>query len=866
MSTQATVKQSTKRPVRGAKTKPPKTQTDHLPVPVKEKFPEELIWLPAKERPPFPGVIASTLVQEAPFIKGAEAILKQREPYFATSYLKDENSQDNFYNIGCIARVLKSARTNDANIAEPMEHSVFISETNTEHGGKLQGFLYRALRRIKIESVVARTPYLRVRVRYFKEDAEGVFGLKDAEINSYLSLIISKVKELIRLDSVFVEEMKLFISQHALSSPLLFINLISGHLTAPSPKELQELLAVRGLKERMLRMIYYLQKEVEIFELRKKIDTQVQKEVSKQQRQFFLREQLKYIKKELGIESDEKTLVLEEFTQKAATLKLSARAQQVVTEECRKLSLYDSRSPEYSLVRSYVEWILGMPWTVPELTLPPLVKLAKVLERHHYGMMKVKERILEFMAVEKLKGATRGSILCFLGPPGVGKTSLGKSIAEATGRKFYRFSLGGMRDEAELKGHRRTYVGAMPGKFIQALKVVGTLHPVIMLDEVDKMASGFRGDPASVLLEVLDKEQNQQFLDHYLDVPVDLSKVLFITTANQIETIPLPLLDRMEVVELSGYVPAEKAMIAKRHLLPKLAAEHGVRHGVINIETAALHQLISSYARESGVRSLEKSLAKIFRKAIYTQQLTKETKETAAKKQRPRTKRRSPTFKNVTIKRDDLKRYLGLELFREERLNTVAIPGVVCGLAWTQLGGTELYVEAAVVRAQEKGESMRLTGNLGDVMLESAELAYSYVRSYLAAMLSAERYKAFFEQEIHIHVPAGATPKDGPSAGVTMATAILSVLSGNVVPQQTAMTGELTLTGQVLPVGGIREKVVAAKRSCKRKLYLPTGNREDFMEIPASIRRGLQVTFIDEFPALAKALFTKAAFKKLSKS
>jgi ATP-dependent Lon protease len=501
---------------------------------------------------------------------------------------------------------------------------------------------------------------------------------------------------------------------------------------------------------------------------------------------------------------------------------LSAEALKVVEEELQKLELLEPASPEYTVTRNYLDWLTILPWGRFSTDSYDVERARQVLDHDHWGLDDVKQRILEFIAVGRLKGDISGSILCLVGPPGVGKTSVGRSIAEALGRRFYRFSLGGMQDEAEIKGHRRTYIGALPGKFIQAMKTVETANPVIMLDEIDKVGVSFRGDPASALLEVLDPEQNPSFRDHYLDVPFDLSDVLFITTANLLDTIPRPLLDRMEVIRLSGYILEEKVEIARRYLIPRAVASHGLARGQLKLPKAALVRLIDGYAREAGVRNLENQIKKIMRKAAM--QLAR------------------GEGGRITVGPGDLEHYLGQPVFTPDE-QVDSRPGVVTGLAWTNLGGATLQVEATAVPSRSKG--FKQTGQLGAVMLESSDIAYSYVMAHLAQYGAPAGF--FDEHFVHLHVPAGATPKDGPSAGITMATALISMIRGKPVRRKVAMTGELTLTGQVLPIGGVKEKVIAARRAGLKQLVLPEGNRADYDELPEYLKQGIRTHFVARF-------------------
>ena len=512
-------------------------------------------------------------------------------------------------------------------------------------------------------------------------------------------------------------------------------------------------------------------------------------------------------------------------------LKFNEEAERAVEDEMEKLQLIEPTSPEYNVSRNYLDWLTMLPWGVFSKDSYNIARARKVLDRDHYGLKDVKERILEFIAVGKMKGDISGSILCLVGPPGVGKTSIGHSIAEALGRKFFRFSLGGMRDEAEIKGHRRTYIGAMPGKFIQAMKTVGTANPVIMLDEVDKIGASFQGDPASALLEVLDPEQNGSFRDHYLDVPFDLSNVLFIATANQLDTIPRPLIDRMEMIRLSGYILEEKLEIAKRYLIPKTLKSHGLVRGQTTIQKAALRQIIDGYAREAGVRNLEKQIKKIMRRAAMAFAEDEE-------------------LKKIAVTKRDLEKYLEKPVFTADEIFE-GIPGVATGLAWTSLGGATLQIEATAMLAKAKG--FKQTGQLGKVMVESSEIAYSYIMAHIEECGGEAN---FFDQHfIHLHVPAGATPKDGPSAGITMATALVSMITGKLVKKKLGMTGELTLTGRVLPIGGLKEKVIAARRTGLQILVFPEDNRKDFEDLPGYLTEGIEVHFVKTFKDVYKVVF-----------
>jgi len=592
---------------------------------------------------------------------------------------------------------------------------------------------------------------------------------------------------------------------------------------------LQEVLELVSVIDRMKKVMMLLQKEIEISKLQSKIQKNLNIQMDENKRKFFLKEQLKAIQKELGLKKDDKTSDVDKFKDKFVKLKPPEHVVKRFEEEIEKLSVLETGSSEYGVTRNYLDWITAFPWGIYSRDNIDIKRAEKILNRDHAGLSDVKERIIEFFAAGIYKKDFSGSIILFVGPPGVGKTSIGKSIAEALGRKFYRFSLGGMRDEAEIKGHRRTYVGALPGKMVQALKDTEVANPVIMLDEVDKIGSSYQGDPASALLEVLDPEQNSEFLDHYMDLRIDLSKVLFICTANQLDTIPRPLLDRMDRINLSGYITQEKMQIARKHLWPKLLKRNKLTSKEITITDPTIRLLIEGFAREAGVRNIEKLFNKIIRKSIVT--LLK------GKKKKIR----------ITIK--SLEDYLGPPIFKDEK--QMSGVGVVTGLAWTQLGGATLPIEA--LRVHEKNPGFKLTGKLGEVMQESAAIAYSHVRANLASFKIDKEY--FDNAFIHIHVPEGATPKDGPSAGVTIATALVSLAIGKTIDRPLAMTGEMTLTGEVLAVGGIKEKIIAARRIGIKEIILPEGCGPDFKKLPDHIKDGITFYFAKKYKDVFKIVF-----------
>jgi ATP-dependent Lon protease len=612
-------------------------------------------------------------------------------------------------------------------------------------------------------------------------------------------------------------------------------------LTTAGREELQDVLETVDLHTRIDKALLLLKKELDLSKLQNTITQKMEQGISKTQREFFLREQLKTIKKELGLEKDDKSLDAEKFETRLKKRTVPADVSNVIKEEMDKLSVLEVQSAEYAVCRNYLDWLTIVPWGVYSEEKHDLTQAKKVLEADHFGLKDIKERILEFISVGKLCGGVKGSIVCLVGPPGVGKTSIGKSIARALGRQFYRFSVGGMRDEAEIKGHRRTYIGAMPGKMIQALKFTQTMNPVIMLDEVDKLGNSYHGDPASALLEVLDPEQNKDFLDHYLDVRCDLSNVLFIVTANVLDTIPEPLKDRMDILRLSGYIMEEKIQIAQKFLIPRNRKEMGIKATDVTFTVGALKHLINGYARESGVRNLENNLKKILRKIAVKLVKTQEEAERKKKKTKHTT---------YTITEKNLEQYVGKPIFNSDRFYPKTPVGVCMGLAWTSHGGATLYVEA-LNNPADKTE-MKLTGQAGDVMKESSQIAWSYLQGNYPKYTE----RPFFDKnQVHLHIPEGATPKDGPSAGITMVTALLSLLKSVPVAQNLSMTGELTLTGKVLPIGGVKEKVIAARRSGVKTLIFPKENKRDFDELPPYIRKGLQVHFVDNYEEVYRVAF-----------
>ena len=604
--------------------------------------------------------------------------------------------------------------------------------------------------------------------------------------------------------------------------PVMLSNLIAGAMRLPT-EEKQALLEELDVAKRLRRLSEILARELEVVAIGSKIQSQVQSELEKGQREFFLRSQLKAIQDELG-ETDEAQAEAGELREQLAALELPEEARKQVDRELARLARLQPAMAEYGVVRGYLEWIAALPWGTSTEDKLDLAHARKVLDEDHYDIEQVKDRILEFLAVRILKPDARGSILLFVGPPGVGKTSLGRSIARALGRKFERISVGGVRDEAEIRGHRRTYIGAMPGTIIRAMRDAGANNPMLMIDEIDKMGADFRGDPSSAMLEVLDPEQNRTFRDHYLDLPFDLSNVMFITTANTLETIPGPLRDRMEMIQLAGYTEAEKLEIAKRYLVPRQIERNGLRPSRIAFSDTALRAIIADYTREAGVRQLEREIGAVCRK------IARQFAEGKAKRK-------------VMVTEPRVRELLGRRKFFSESRRRTSRPGVATGLAWTPVGGDVLFIEATAMPGSGK---LQITGQLGDVMKESAQAALSYLRSHADELFPELAEDYFATHDIHIHVPAGAIPKDGPSAGITIASALASLLSGRPIRAEVAMTGEITLTGQVLPIGGLKEKALAAQRAGIRRIIAPALNEYDIEEIPAHLRKDLEFVFVSE--------------------
>ncbi|MEQ8765256.1 MAG: endopeptidase La [Planctomycetota bacterium] len=788
---------------------PPEAETKHAVMKADDSLPGTLFVLPARDAIIFPGLMMPVRIPEGWELESFQKAQSQH-PTIAIVPLKDPHIETpgtvDYHRFGVAARIVQSVKL---------------------PGGDMKAVL-QGQKRIRIQRFVRRRPPI-ARVSYPVE----VFK-PDKHLEALQRVVESHLRELIEGSPMFDEEFNIVLANIESASHLA--DLAASYFVKKREERIAALESL-DVRQRLEIVADELVREVELLQIGQKIQDQIREKIEQHQKEFYLREQLKVIRQELGEEVDRRQQEIDEYREKIEAAGMNEIALERALEELERFSVIPSESPESTVVRNYLDWLLAVPWSETTEDDTDIDHARKILARDHYGLEEIKTRILEFLAVRKLSPEHRGPVVCFVGPPGVGKTSLGRSIASALGRRFVRFSLGGMRDEAEIKGHRRTYIGAMPGRIVQSLKVAGTLNPVFMLDEIDKIGADFRGDPASALLEVLDPEQNHAFSDHYLDVPVDLSKILFVATANVLDTIPPPLRDRMEVIELSGYMPEEKFHIARRYLLPRQIENHGLTKKQLTIDAPALRRLISRYTREAGVRNLEQKIARLCRKVAA---------------QRAEGKRRS-----VKITKQNLSDYLGPEPIYDEVQQRTKEAGVALGLAWTPVGGDVLFIESA--RSPGKG-SFALTGSLGQVMQESANIAMTYLKAH-AEPFGLE-HAQIQNHDFHVHFPAGAIPKDGPSAGITIVTSLLSLLLDRPLRSRLAMTGEISLTGRVLPVGGIREKVLAAKRYGVKEIVLPALNQKDVDEIPEGLRSGLTFHFVDDYPEVFELVFRRSSRTK----
>jgi ATP-dependent Lon protease len=768
-----------------------------------EKMPEILPILPLFDAALFPKMVLPLVVMQKTSIQLVDEAMAQHR-IIGLIVAKEQVNDDAYtkgdlHTVGTSALILKMAKTED---------------------NKLQ-LLVQGLGRFRTKDYLKGKPYLQARVEHVKDEEK-----RDKELKALMSNMTGQFSRIAELSPGMPQE--IVVMANSIQEPGILADMITSTINC-TLEEKQAILEIFDVKKRLKEVTRLVNYQLEILELGNKIQSQVKGDMDKRQREYFLREQLKAIKEELG-EKDEATVEIDDYRAKIEEKNLPEDARKEAERELDRLARMHPSSSEYTVASTYLDWLTTLPWNESTVDNIDIKKARKILDQDHFGLLKAKKRILEYLAVRKLKPESKGPILCFVGPPGTGKTSLGRSIARALGRQFFRISLGGVRDEAEIRGHRRTYVGALPGRIIQGIRRSGSNNPVFMLDEIDKVGSDFRGDPSSALLEVLDPEQNFSFSDHYLDVPFDLSKVMFITTANILDTIPPALRDRMEVLRLLGYTLDEKIKIANRYLIPRQRDAHGLKSKQISFTKGAVKHIISGYTREAGLRNLEREIASICRGVAAKIAEGEET--------------------SVIIKVKDVSIYLGPVRLTPEVKTRVSTPGVAMGLAWTQTGGELLFIEATAMKGNK---ALTLTGQLGDVMKESATAALSFIRSNSALLGIPDDY--FDNHDIHIHVPAGAIPKDGPSAGVTMLTALTSLLTDKTIKKDLAMTGEITLRGQVLPVGGIKEKVLAAHRAGIKTIIIPNWNEKDLQDIPKEVQEKIHFHFVDRMEDVLKIAF-----------
>ncbi|KAI0542998.1 lon protease [Xylaria digitata] len=889
---------------------------------IPEVYPQVMA-IPIAKRPLFPGFYKAITIKDPNVSAAILEMMKRGQPYVGAFLFKDENADEDVvrdpadvYDTGVFAQVTsafpvhgeqnsltailyphrriklstlipptapeqKKADSEPQDVPDPIPLKPEEEASQEKKGDVVASFEEGAVAN-KSDAVSEKyepTSFLRkYRVSLVNVDnlVEEPFDPKSPVIRAVTNEIVNVFKEVATMNSLFRDQISTFsMSQstgNVTAEPAKLADFAAA-VSAGEPGELQEVLSSLNVEDRMQKALVVLKKELMNAQLQSKITKDVEQKITKRQREYWLMEQMKGIRRELGIESDGKDKLVEKFKEKANKLAMPEAVRKVFDEEINKLAHLEPAASEFNVTRNYLDWLTQIPWGQSSAENFGIQHAMGVLDEDHYGLKDVKDRILEFIAVGKLRGTVEGKILCFVGPPGVGKTSIGKSIARALNRQYYRFSVGGLTDVAEIKGHRRTYVGALPGRVIQALKKCQTENPLILIDEIDKIGRGYQGDPSSALLELLDPEQNSSFLDHYMDVPVDLSKVLFVCTANMTDTIPRPLLDRMEVIRLSGYVSDEKKAIADRYLSPAAKELAGLKDVDVSLSDQAIEELIKSYCRESGVRNLKKQIEKVYRKsalkivqelgeealpesealtedgkaAMEESEKVKDTKEPTSPEatekettEKPRVALKVPDSVSVVIDKENLKDYVGPPIFTSDRLYDVTPPGVSMGLAWTQLGGSAMYIESILQSALRPSSraGLEITGNLKTVMKESSTIAYSFAKAYMANEFADNHF--FDKAKIHLHVPEGAVQKDGPSAGVTMATSLLSLALDSPVDPTIAMTGELTLTGKVLRIGGLREKTVAARRAGCKMIIFPEDNMSDWLELPENIKNGIE--------------------------
>ncbi|KAM0465668.1 hypothetical protein ACHAPV_001724 [Trichoderma viride] len=893
---------------------------------IPEVYPQVLA-IPIARRPLFPGFYKAITIKDPNVATAITESIKRGQPYVGAFLFKDENEDEDIirnvndvHDVGVFAQItsafpihgqegaltailyphrriklssLVPPGTQEADKAdskseaelEPIPQKTVEEETQEKKGDVVTSFEESAVEKkpeqvaekYEPTSFLKRYPVSLVNVENLVDEP---YDPKSPVIRAVTNEIVNVFKEVATMNNLFRDQISTFsMSQstgNVTSEPAKLADFAAA-VSSGEQNELQEVLGCMNIEERMQKALIVLKKELMNAQLQSKITKDVESKISKRQREYWLMEQMKGIRRELGLESDGKDKLVEKFKEKAAKLAMPDPVRKVFDEEINKLAHLETAASEFNVTRNYLDWLTQIPWGQRSPENFGIPNAVKVLDEDHYGLQDVKDRILEFIAVGKLRGSVEGKILCFVGPPGVGKTSIGKSIARALNREYYRFSVGGLTDVAEIKGHRRTYVGALPGRIIQALKKCQTENPLILIDEIDKIGRGYQGDPSSALLELLDPEQNNSFLDHYMDVPVDLSKVLFVCTANMTDTIPRPLLDRMELITLSGYVADEKKAIANRYLGPAAKEAAGLKDADVQLTDEAIEELIKSYCRESGVRNLKKQIEKVYRKSALKivkelgeealpeeEALTDEGKAAAEKAkesaaeaegkgktaateasenettEKPRKALQVPDSVHVSIGKDNLTDYIGPPIFTSDRLYDVSPPGVSMGLAWTQMGGAAMYIES-ILQAPLRPSSrpgLEITGNLKNVMKESTTIAYSFAKSFVANQFPENHF--FDKAKMHLHVPDGAVSKDGPSAGITMTTSLMSLALDEPVNPTVAMTGEITLTGKVLRIGGLREKTVAARRAGCKTIIFPKDNMSDWLELPQTIKEGIE--------------------------
>lgn len=823
-------------------------------------LPNQLIIYPIEHKVVFPGMITQMITNKEEFMSIIEKSM-EKDHLVGLMLLKDPQD-DNSYRFSNMHRVGVVAKIHKKTILPDGSMNVFLA----------------IMERFKIKSELQYTSPLIAHVSYLYEDETE----KSQEITALTRSLISGMKKILENNTVLSEEVRL--NMINIDKPGQIADFLTAILDVKLAEQ-QDILQTIDLKERMEKVLILVNREFELLKIQKRIQSQINDTIEKHKRKHFLRETLKEIKKELGEPADGKGHEIQNFRKKIAELPFSTEVRTHVEKELHKLETLEPHHPEYGIIVAYLEKVTELPWAEPSINPMKIKRAQTILDKEHYGMEKVKKRIVEHLAISKVQGSEAKSTLCLVGPPGVGKTSIARSIAHALGKKLYHFSVGGMRDEAEIKGHRRTYIGAMPGKIIQGLLYVKEKDPVFIIDEIDKLAHGIQGDPAAALLEVLDPVQNDHFRDLYLDLPFDLSKIFFITTANSSHTIPSPLLDRMEVIQLSGYIDKEKRIIAQQYIVPKSLTKHGLPKSKIKFAPSVIQTIAESYAREAGMRRFEQHVNTIVRKiatslvqeqeASEEEKLSKQNKKRAKKqaakdkesvsistqeKETLNTQVKLTIDKPIAISDKDVEPYLGKAPYRDNLIIRATHPGTTLGLAWTSSGGDVLVIEAQAYYG--KG-TLKLTGMLGDVMKESAHISYSLVKQYENILFPSSDPKNTFtaKHDIHLHVPAGATPKDGPSAGITMSSALLSLLLQKTVRQNFAMTGELSLIGQVLPIGGLREKIVAARRNKIRNIIIPKSNLPDLEEIPDYIKNGIKIYSVSEIQEVYALLFP--SIKKL---